>query len=112
MTDLVDSTVAVDADMLREVVLSSECAGALGALERPLLRMGSHVALEMLEPLERALAELVSANENLFALLKIAAFRPRRLVSLSLDAGERTDFTLVGPWCISFVPVDRRFRDR
>jgi len=68
--------------------------------------------LQVLQPFEWTLAELVRAHKDLFALLEIAPVRCRRLVALALDAGQWTSFTIVATWCISFAPVDRRFRNR
>lgn len=111
MTDLVDPAMSVNSNMLRQIVLPSEGARAFRAFEWSLLRMGPHVPFQVLEPLEGALAKLVCADKDFLALLEIGAIGRCRLVTLTLDTGQRTSFTLVATCCISSVPADRRFRN-
>ena len=93
---------AMSAQMLRKVVLSTERPGTPAALVRPLLSVGPDVSLEVLKPLEWSLAKLESADEQLFALLKLVVRRDR-LVPLAFQA-QWTGLPFVPTLSVSVIP--------
>ena len=63
--------------------------------------MGPDMALEVFEPLERALAELEGANKILFTLLEVVVGR-NRFIPLALEA-KRAGFALISPLYFSSI---------